>query len=212
MRAPVALTNPYALAARLPEGDALEPAALLGGGAGPIEIDIGPGRGGFLFERLAASPDVRLIGFEVRLKWAFLVDERLRSHGLAARARVFAEDAGFALPRLAPATVRAVFIHFPDPWWKRRHRKRKVTNRDLLSEIARVVAPGGEFFYQTDVLERADEVEAMVSGLPEWSPWGSSARVQENPYGAMSPRERRAVADGLPIARLRYRRRGGSGP
>ena len=54
-----------------------------------------------------------------------IVDGRLAKHGVAKRARVFAEDAKVALPRLGPdASVRRVFSHFPDPWWKKRHEKR----------------------------------------------------------------------------------------
>ena len=198
--------NPYANAPKLPEGDELDPAVVLGG-EGPFELEIGPGRGGFLFERLAASPEVRLLGLEIRRKWATIVDDRLRARGLGARARVFAEDARFALPRLRAASIRGVFIHFPDPWWKKRHHKRLVASRDLLHEVVRVLVPGGELFFQTDVQERAEQFDVLVSSVPELAPWGASAHIVENPYGAMSPRERRAVADGLPITRLRYRRR-----
>jgi len=83
---------------------------------------------------------------------------------------------------------------------------------DLLRQVARLVVGGGELFVQTDVEERATEFDAMVLSIPELVPWADGAdgaggaRVLENPYGAMSPRERRAVADGLPIVRLRYRR------
>lgn len=201
----MARTDLYANAPCLPTGEDLDPGSIVGPGSGPIEIEIGPGRGGFVFERLAARPDVRLLGLEIRRKWAFIVDERLRARGLGQRGRVFAEDARFALPRLRSGSVRAVFLHFPDPWWKRKHRKRKVASRDLLHEIARLLAPGGELFYQTDVLERAEELEALMSDIPVLAPWsGATARIAKNPYGAMSPRERRAVKDGLPIARLKY--------
>lgn len=195
----------YANAPCLPPGEDLDPGSIVGPGPGPVEIEIGPGRGGFALERLAARPDVRLVGFEIRRKWAYIVDERLRARGLGERGRVFAEDARFALPRLRAGSVHVAYLHFPDPWWKRRHRKRKVASRDLLSELARVLVPGGELFYQTDVLERAEELEVMMSQIPAFMPFGGeSARIPDNPYGAMSPRERRAVLDGLPIARLRY--------
>jgi hypothetical protein len=65
--------SPYADAPRLPEGSDLGPALLVGADS-PIELEIGPGRGGFLFERLAADPGVRIVGLEIRRKWATLVD------------------------------------------------------------------------------------------------------------------------------------------
>jgi len=71
-------THPYAHAARLPEGDGPVLFADLIPGAGPVEIEIGPGRGGFLFERAAAAPGTRLVGLEIRMKWAHVVDQRLQ--------------------------------------------------------------------------------------------------------------------------------------
>ena len=75
------LDDRYARAPRLPEGSALDPATLVPAATGSIELEIGPGRGGFLVERLAAVGDVGVIGLEVRRKWATIVDDRLRARG-----------------------------------------------------------------------------------------------------------------------------------
>src|SRR5687768_13926823 len=72
--------KPYADAPRLPEGERVEPGQLVRPGL-PLEIEIGPGRGGFLFERLAAVPQLCMIGFEIRRKYATLVDNKLKSLG-----------------------------------------------------------------------------------------------------------------------------------
>jgi tRNA (guanine-N7-)-methyltransferase len=202
--------HPYAHAPRLPDEGPVAVADLVPG-EGPIELEIGPGRGGFLYERCAAAPDARLVGLEIRLKWAATVDERLRGRGLGGRARVFNADAREALARLVPdASVRAVFLHFPDPWWKKRHAKRLVMGPGLVASIARLLVDGGELFVQTDVEERAAQYEAELAACAELEPAGDapgSPRLAENPYGARSPREHHAIADGLPVHRLRYRRR-----
>ncbi|MBK9259237.1 MAG: methyltransferase domain-containing protein [Polyangiaceae bacterium] len=202
--------HPYAHAARFPgEGD-VDVDSLMPG-KGPIEIEIGPGRGGFLFERAAAAPDRRLLGLEIRLKWSAIVDERLRKQGLGERARVLNADAREALVRLRPdGSIDTFFLHFPDPWWKKRHTKRLVMNPELLAELARLLRPGGELYVQTDVEERAAQYEAQIGAHEAFEPAGDvegSARLEENPYGARSPREHRAIADGLPVTRLRYRKR-----
>lgn len=200
--------HPYAEAPRLPEGERVDVRALVSGQS--HELEIGPGRGGFLFERAAVAPDVALVGLEVRLKWAAVVDARLAARGLSLRARVFAEDAKDALPRLGPdGSLARVFVHFPDPWWKKRHAKRILMDARVLSEIVRLLSLGGELFLQTDVAERAAEYEALVSTEPALVPAGDhdgTARMTDHPYGARSPRERRAIADGLPVVRLRWRR------
>jgi tRNA (guanine-N7-)-methyltransferase len=200
--------RPYADAPRLPEGDSVDARALVRGDW--LEIEIGPGRGGFVFERADAEPRCAIIGLEVRRKWASIVDARLAKRGLAPRARVFAEDAKHALPRLGPpgAFLRA-FLHFPDPWWKKRHQKRLVMGDVFLDEVARLLAPGGELYVQTDVEERAQQYEAQILASPHFIAAGDaegSPRMADNPYNARSPREHRAIKDGLPVHRMRFRR------
>ena len=95
-------------------------------GDGPIELDIGFGRGMSLFERAAAAPDSRIIGIEVKTKLACKVDERLRKHDLR-NVAIFCGDAREILKRAEPSgSVERVSLHFPDPWWKKRHDKRRV--------------------------------------------------------------------------------------
>jgi tRNA (guanine-N7-)-methyltransferase len=213
--------SPYANAPRLPAGESLVAEQILGFGAvtacasaaaerGPLELEIGPGRGGFILERLAHAADVRIIGLEIRLKWASLLDERVRELGHAERARVFAEDIRYALPRLATGSLSKVFINFPDPWWKKRHAKRRLANGGVIEQLARLLRPQGELFIQSDVWGTASAYRDEIEEHPAFLPLGDvagSAMLAENPYAARSPRERRVMADGVPVIRLRYQRR-----
>jgi hypothetical protein len=106
------MPRPYDDAPRLPEAERIELRSLAEGEW--TEIELGPGRGWFLVERAEAEPRTALVGLEIRRKWASIVDARLAARGYGARARVFAEDARFALPRLGPdGSVRRFFVHFP---------------------------------------------------------------------------------------------------
>ena len=208
--------SPYAEAPRLPPGSDLGALEILGASARgcPLELEIGPGRGGFIVERLAADPAVCIVGLEIRLKWASLLDERVQSLGLGPRARVFAEDIRVALPRFSAGSLSRIFIHFPDPWWKKRHAKRRLAQADVMDHLVRVLAPGGELFVQTDVWDTAQAYREVIERRPELEPHGDAAGsplLAENPYGARSPRERRVMADGMPVVRVRYRRRAGDG-
>lgn len=203
----------YSDAPRLPEGEGLDLRSLVSAGAAGVEVEIGPGRGWFILERLESAPGVGVVGLEIRRKWATIVDRRLAERGLGARARVFAEDAREVFPRLLTGSLAAVYLHFPDPWWKKRHAKRLVLTPALARELGRALRPGGELFVQTDVSERAEAYEALLAGEPTLEPWDAAGpRVDDNPYQARSPRERRALADGLPVVRLRYRRAGARRP
>jgi tRNA (guanine-N7-)-methyltransferase len=208
------LRGPYAHAPRLPNSeDERTPVALASIGKGDfIELEIGPGpKAGFLLERAVSAPDALLVGLEIRRKWATIGDEKLKKAGHGERARVFCEDARSALPRLTPdGCVRRVFLHFPDPWWKKRHHKRLVMGDAFLTEVVRLLEPQrGELYIQTDVEERAELYANVVSMNSDLVPAGDnegSPNVVENPFNARSPREHRAIADGLPVHRMLWRK------
>jgi tRNA (guanine-N7-)-methyltransferase len=194
----------YRALAPLPPDGGLDFAQLLPA-AGEVELELGFGHGLFLYERAAARPDVQLLGLEIKRKWAYWVAERCRRRGLT-NVTVWAADARGVLPRLAAASVHRVFMHFPDPWWKKRHEKRQLAGATLLDELARILVPGGEFFMQTDVLERAERHLAALSSHRSFELLGEAGYLNANPYGARSNREARASADGLPVYRTLARK------
>jgi tRNA (guanine-N7-)-methyltransferase len=194
-----------AIAPAAPEG-ALDLATLLPG-HGEIEIELGFGHGLFVYERASVRPEARILGLEIKKKWAFLVAERCAKRGLS-NVTVWAADARHVLPRVSRASVARVFMHFPDPWWKRRHDKRQLVGDALLDTIATILVPGGEFFMQTDVGSRADQHLEAVAAHGQFELAGRAGHLDANPYGARSNREARAAADGLPVFRTLARKLG----
>lgn len=171
-------------------------------GEGPIELDIGFGRGLSLFERAALAPESRIIGIEVKTKLAYKADERIRKQGLS-NVAILCGDAREILKRAEPSgSVRRVSLHFPDPWWKKRHDKRRVIGDALLAELSRLMKPGGALFIQTDVEHRAEQYVAQLRARPDFLLASESGYVDENPFGARSNREKRAIEDGLPVWRI----------
>lgn len=199
----------YARAAQLPEGDRLELSSVLPG-EGPVLLEIGSGRGAFALSYASILPTHRVLALEVRRKFASLLDDRLlRDFG--GRARCFAEDARLALPRLGPeGSVHAVAVHFPDPWWKKKHQKRMVVAQELPAQCARLLAPGGLLLVQTDVEERAEQYRALLETVPALRNTATepSGYTAESPFApSRSNREARALADGMPVFRLVYEKR-----
>ena len=171
-------------------------------GSGPIELDIGFGRGLSLFERAAAAPESRLIGIEVKTKLAYKVNERLQKRDLR-NVTVLCGDAREILKRAEPGrSVQRVALHFPDPWWKKRHDKRRVIGEALLAELHRLMRPGGELFIQTDVEHRAEQYLAQLRETAGFTLASHSGYVEANPFDARSNREKRAIEDGLPVWRV----------
>ncbi len=176
-------------------------------GSGPIELDIGFGRGLSLFERAAQVPDSRIIGIEVKTKLAYKADQRLQKHDLR-NVAILCGDAREILKRAEPSgSVRRVSLHFPDPWWKKRHDKRRVIGDALLTELERLMKPGGELFIQTDVEHRAAQYVAQLQERAGFALAAGRGYIDENPFGARSNREKRAIEDGLPVWRIVATRR-----
>jgi len=171
-------------------------------GSGPIELDIGFGRGLSLFERAAASPESRIIGIELKAKLAYKVHQRLQKHDVR-NVRILCGDAREILKRAEPSgSVDRVAVHFPDPWWKKRHDKRRVIGVALLAELGRLMRPGGQLFIQSDVRHRAEQYLAQLRETPGFTLASDTGYVAANPFDARSNREKRAIEDGLPVWRI----------
>jgi tRNA (guanine-N7-)-methyltransferase len=198
--------NPYSDVPTLPATGAIEISDLLGP-QGPYELEIGFGRARFLLDRAALSPGTRFLGIETRRKWVHRANERAVKRELA---NVVARhgDAREAVTRIVPdGCFERVFVNFPDPWWKARHQKRLVLGGEIVAQLARLLADGGELFAQTDVDFRADAYRDLFVMTPELEPQGQGGLIDENPFGARSSRECRCEDLGLPIFRLLFRRR-----
>ncbi len=171
-------------------------------GTGPIELDIGFGRGLSLFERAAASPTSRIIGIEVKTKLAYKINERLQKREVE-NVAILCGDAREILKRAEPdGSVQRVALHFPDPWWKKRHDKRRVIGEALLTELVRLMTPQGELFIQTDVEHRAEQYLNQLREMPGFTLTTATGYVEANPFLARSNREKRAIEDGLPVWRI----------
>lgn len=175
----------------------------------PIEVEIGCAEAQFLFERAKADPSRQYVGLEIREELVHWVNRHARAAGLPLHA-VFCQ-AQLHLPEIfGEHTVDRVYLNFPDPWFKKKHHNRRMIDDQLAVAIGEVTRPGSEIFMQSDVwevalealevLERRDELFENLAG--EWTFWRGG-----NPYGARSWREQNAEETGLPIWRIRYRRR-----
>jgi tRNA (guanine-N7-)-methyltransferase len=174
----------------------------------PVECEVGCADAQFLFERAAAAPERRYVGVEIREHLVEAVNDRARSEAAPIEA-VFC-NANLHLDKLfPPRRLAAVHLNFPDPWFKRRHHKRRMIDPRLAAHIGELLEPGGTLFVQTDVWDVALDALALFETLGwaenragEWTFW-----KRGNPFGARSWREANCEAQGLPIWRLIYRKR-----
>jgi len=121
------------------------------GNRNPVEVEIGPGTGTFLLAAAARDPQVNFLGIEHSHSRAARLAATLETHALP-NARVIAADAACVLAGLVPGgSVAAYHIYFPDPWWKRRHFRRRLLTPALAATLAHTLADGGHIYVATDV-------------------------------------------------------------
>jgi tRNA (guanine-N7-)-methyltransferase len=171
------------------------------------EVEIGCADAQFLFERAASEQTRNYVGLEIRECIVAEVNERAAAENAPVQA-IFCNATLHLHNLFAPRSVSRVYVNFPDPWFKRRHRKRRMVSRGLAEKIARVVRPGGEVFVQTDVWNNALDMLSIFERLDQLyenvlGPW--SFYRDDNPYGARSWRERHCMEEDLPIWRILYR-------
>jgi tRNA (guanine-N7-)-methyltransferase len=144
--------------------------AALFGNRHPVEMEIGIGKGRFLLGQAGARPDVNFLGIEWSLKYLRVAKDRARRRGLA-NVRLFRSDARHVLAALLPdRSLARVHVYCPDPWPKKRHRKRRLFTGETAAHLGRVLLPGGHLDLSTDVREYFEEIRAIVpahSGLVE---------------------------------------------
>lgn len=130
--------------------------------APPFLVEIGSNRGRFLQELAALYPDHSVVGIEWRGKWADTIAQECAARGIT-NAHLLVSDARYALPLLFPdGAISAIFILFPDPWWKRRHAKRRLFTPAFFQLLASKLAPGGHLIIKTDVEPYAASIEAQL--------------------------------------------------
>jgi tRNA (guanine-N7-)-methyltransferase len=136
---------------------------LLFGNPHPVEIEVGFGKGLFLLNQSQARSEVNFLGIEIERKYVLLTAARLLKRGIT-NVRLACTDARwFCKHRVASASVAAVHVYFPDPWWKKRHHKRRVMTADFVEQIVRVLKPGGELHFASDVGAYFDETTALLA-------------------------------------------------
>lgn len=120
----------------------------------PLEIEVGPGKGGYLLEASADRPGHNFLAIEQAADVYYYAADRVRRRvaaGGAANVRMLRADAvAFFRWRLPDACVAVVHLYYSDPWPKRKHHKHRVLRDGFLLDCWRVLAAGGELRLATD--------------------------------------------------------------
>lgn len=171
--------------------------------AKPLLLDIGCARGRFLLRMAEAEPKWNYLGVEIREP---LVEEANRLAGEAGLSNLHYAfcNAMLWLARLLegiPAgRLQNVTIQFPDPWFKKKHAKRRMVNREMVDTIAKYLAPGGHVFVQTDIEFLADEMFSLFRADERFL----ESPTDVNPFPIKTEREKAVEDKHLPVYRTAF--------
>jgi tRNA (guanine-N7-)-methyltransferase len=162
-----------------------------------IWLEIGFGGGEHLIAEAETRPDCGFIGcepFQNGLAKAVVVAEAKKLANL----RLYCGDAADVIAALPDAALAGAYLLYPDPWPKRRQRKRRFLSDDMLAALARVLRAGAEVRFATDIDDNAGWTLARALRSPDFTWRAATAQDWRRPWAgwASTRYETKALAAG----------------
>ena len=175
----------------------------------PIHLDIGCARGQFLLDLASSDPTWNYLGVDIRMP--LIVSAKKEKEKLEIRnlnylycnANVSLEN---WLSKLSNGQLRRVTIQFPDPWFKRRHQKRRVLQPSLLIPLANALNKDSQLFIQSDVFEVINQMVNLIDASKCFvrDKKKSNNFLELNPFSLPSEREIYVLKNNMPVYRVLY--------
>ena len=171
----------------------------------PLEVELGSGKGLFLTTASGLCPDRNFLGVEIQKKYANYCAAKLSQAGRQNAFMFQGDGLLFFNKYLKDRSVDDVHVYFPDPWWKSKHRKRRVLNEPFMQDVIRVLKEGGRFHFWTDVQEYFQSTLALLEAFPTLSgPFDVEAKPAEHDMDYQTHYERRTRRYDRPVYRSVY--------
>lgn len=170
----------------------------------PLLLEIGSGRGRFLYEAAARIPDHNFIGLDVVPEIIMeAIDEYSVRNDWPPNIRFIAVDAEDLWRIFPPQSIERIYLHFSDPWPKNRHAKRRLTAPRFLNLYRQLLKPDGDILFKTD---HADFYNWTLETLEEegWHIVDAVDDLYQNlpDDNIATEYERRYHKKGVPIGRI----------
>ncbi|QDT33416.1 tRNA (guanosine(46)-N7)-methyltransferase TrmB [Thalassoglobus polymorphus] len=178
------------------------------GNDNPVEIDVGCGRGLFVVTASEMHPERNFLGIEIDFREGRRGAARLKRRNLT-NACVIGGDANVPFTKMIePHSVDAIHVYFPDPWWKRKHRSRRVFNDVFVNLCSNLLVPGGLLHSWTDVEEYFEDISALMNHHEDFESLPTpEERDPEHDMDYQTSYERKKRKLGLPIHRGKWQRK-----
>lgn len=173
----------------------------------PLVAEIGFGNGESLVQMAAAAPDQDFVGIEVHRPGVGHLLMKIRELGLA-NVRVYCADAVEVLTNcIAHGTLDRIQVYFPDPWHKKRHRKRRLVSKAFVELAAAKLKLDGILHCATDWEDYALQMLELLDDSPLFANQAGTGHYSERPeYRPLTKFENRGQRLGHGVWDLLYRR------
>lgn len=136
------------------------------GRSAPTELEIGIGKARFLLAEAAEHPERNYFGVELQDEYARIAEVKAKRLGLT-NVRIGSVDGkAFVLTRIAPFSLAALHIYFPDPWPKKRHNKRRLVDPEFVAAAARALSDGALLRVASDHPEYFESMSEVLDAEP----------------------------------------------
>jgi tRNA (guanine-N7-)-methyltransferase len=178
------------------------------GNTNPVVCEIGSGKGRFLISSAAANPKCNYLGIERAVKYHRLIRQRVERRGLTNIRLLNTDAAHFVHTYVSPLSVHQYYIFFPDPWPKKRHRKRRLVTKIFLDQLLPTLVPGGTIHYKTDFQDYFEQMLAVSRERPDLTELDCRTITAEeaDPETADTNFERKYLIQGRPIYTADYQK------
>jgi len=197
-----------ALSFSLPASGALDPRSLFPAPVERVWLELGFGGGEHLAAQAIAHPGIGMIGSEVYVNGVAKLLAEMERLSIA-NVRLFLDDARLLVAALAERCVARVFVLFPDPWPKERHKKRRLVAPALLDLLARAMEDGAELRLATDDMDYARAMldHGLAHPAFRWCAAGPRDWRERPPDWPPTRYEQKALSAGRKPIFLRFERR-----
>lgn len=173
----------------------------------PLHLDIGCARGRFALEMAQQHPERNFLGVEIRQALVTAANEAKEELGITNLHYLYGNmnsSAKVLLESLPPRVLQTISVQFPDPWFKKRHNKRRVVQTELVDSLVQHLSPAGQVFLQSDIEEVAIEMRDRFAANPDLTRQHESIWLSDNPMPVRTERELHVLKQNLPVYRVLF--------
>lgn len=131
-------------------------------------LEIGCGHGHFLTAFAAQHPECECLGLDYSRGRIERAKRKVVANNLGNAHFLHASSGDFLATRPAMYRFHQVYVLFPDPWPKRKHRKYRLINPEFLTELAGAVEQGGALYFRTDFQDYFCETRTTLGAHKHW--------------------------------------------